>query len=694
MLHRYFKKIIAILVIVVLVVSSSDYLNGSLAFASSKKVNIKKILTNEKAVTLCIGDIFQIETKVEPLNASDKDMVFETSNEKVASVSIDGLVKANAPGEATITIMAHDGSEKTAKIKIKVLKDLIIDSDDIKTNQKVIIKDDTYGNVMIRSSVGKSKISLDNVTIRGVLTLESSVDYTITMLSSIAKEVEVIEANTDDQIISFLDPSVSEKSPTLMIGEASHIFHIKITDDVKVKQHEKAVIDKIAILSELNNNTNVVLEGYHGLLDIDEQQGNFNLSIVNCSLTKVNVTGGDKSSSIILDSKGISSIDSLILEGKINLDLNVPAKEVIISNTSNGIIFTAGSTIKKLLNEGMDNTVVITGEISDLDTIGDNGKLNVTKDGKITAISLSGDNTLLFGKGKVLNIYITADNCGVNILDAYLKIDGAKGTKIFDTYIPNVITANTTYYVKNIEQLTSKDGNRIILGDHVVNSSFEDYKYGIYMSMGGGNGEIIDIGYGNKALFVSKRTSQSYGAGFNFYNYLGLNIQFLVQANMKCEVDGDYRIILKTNTGDVVIAERKNCIAGEWYTLLNTFRIDESYTYANLYFEAPGTSNYYLDNVKIVVDYLPIKLQGVFIDETKTLKKEEEFVLRYNTFPSEAEVNYVNWTSSHPEVATIDPYTGRLKALKRGKTDITVEIRDKLINNIIYRDTCTVTVTD
>lgn len=61
-----------------------------------------------------------LKAKVNPANASIRTLSWRSTNAKVAKVSSNGTVTAGAPGTATITATAKDGSKKKATIRIVV----------------------------------------------------------------------------------------------------------------------------------------------------------------------------------------------------------------------------------------------------------------------------------------------------------------------------------------------------------------------------------------------------------------------------------------------------------------------------------------------------------------------------------------------------------------------------------------------
>jgi len=90
-----------------------------------KEVPIASIKLNKTAITLEQGASETLTAKILPENASDKDVTWLSSNEKVASVK-NGIIQATAEGTAVITAKAGTAS---AECKVTVLsKDKIIAS--------------------------------------------------------------------------------------------------------------------------------------------------------------------------------------------------------------------------------------------------------------------------------------------------------------------------------------------------------------------------------------------------------------------------------------------------------------------------------------------------------------------------------------------------------------------------------------
>lgn len=80
------------------------------------EVKVTGISINEQSVSLKQGEIFQLTATVQPDNATNKKVIWSSSNEVVASVNQDGLVTANSAGEVNITVTTEDGGFSTTTI--------------------------------------------------------------------------------------------------------------------------------------------------------------------------------------------------------------------------------------------------------------------------------------------------------------------------------------------------------------------------------------------------------------------------------------------------------------------------------------------------------------------------------------------------------------------------------------------------
>ena len=85
-----------------------------------KAVSVTGVTLDPTELSLFTGESETLTAKVLPETATDKSVTWESSNPDVATVDQSGNVKAVAPGTATITATANDGSGQKASCTVKV----------------------------------------------------------------------------------------------------------------------------------------------------------------------------------------------------------------------------------------------------------------------------------------------------------------------------------------------------------------------------------------------------------------------------------------------------------------------------------------------------------------------------------------------------------------------------------------------
>lgn len=83
---------------------------------------VSKVKLNKATLGLTKGKTGKLKVTVSPKNASNKKIVWTTSNKKVVAVDKKGKLKALAEGTVTIKAIAEDGSGRLAKCKVVVVK--------------------------------------------------------------------------------------------------------------------------------------------------------------------------------------------------------------------------------------------------------------------------------------------------------------------------------------------------------------------------------------------------------------------------------------------------------------------------------------------------------------------------------------------------------------------------------------------
>jgi uncharacterized protein YjdB len=104
-------------------ITVKDMGEGGIAAAScivTVGIPVTEITVNNAPSELTIGGKATLSATISPSNATIKDVTWTTSDAAVATVSTSGQVTAIAPGTATITVAAADGSGTKWSWDIKI----------------------------------------------------------------------------------------------------------------------------------------------------------------------------------------------------------------------------------------------------------------------------------------------------------------------------------------------------------------------------------------------------------------------------------------------------------------------------------------------------------------------------------------------------------------------------------------------
>lgn len=77
---------------------------------NSDEIKVESVKLNKTRLSLVEGDTFKLEASIEPKDATNKDLIWKSSDRTVAVVSKTGIVKAIKKGRATITVETVDGA--------------------------------------------------------------------------------------------------------------------------------------------------------------------------------------------------------------------------------------------------------------------------------------------------------------------------------------------------------------------------------------------------------------------------------------------------------------------------------------------------------------------------------------------------------------------------------------------------------
>ena len=85
-------------------------------------IRINKIVLNKNNLTIRKNKTYQLKTVIYPNNATNKNLTWTSSNDKIVKVDRNGKITTKGIGTAVVSVGSNDGSKKSARIIIKVIK--------------------------------------------------------------------------------------------------------------------------------------------------------------------------------------------------------------------------------------------------------------------------------------------------------------------------------------------------------------------------------------------------------------------------------------------------------------------------------------------------------------------------------------------------------------------------------------------
>ncbi len=130
--------------------------------SSDATVAVTGVELNKKKVSVGKGGTYQLTATITPSNATNTDLIWTSSNKKVATVSKNGLVKAKKIGKTTITVTTKDGSY-TAKCTVTVKKAVAVTKVKLNKKSKTLKVGKTY---QLKATVKPTNATIKDVTFK------------------------------------------------------------------------------------------------------------------------------------------------------------------------------------------------------------------------------------------------------------------------------------------------------------------------------------------------------------------------------------------------------------------------------------------------------------------------------------------------------------------------------------------------
>jgi uncharacterized protein YjdB len=189
-------------------------------------ITVTSVSLNAESVTLIEGEQVFLKATVSPVNAENKIVIWSSSNLSVAHVE-DGLVTANEPGEAIITVKTDDGG-KTATCAVTVSPRVYpVEAVELDQTSLELIEGDEFrlnATISPDNATNKNLIWISNNTevasvSDGLVTALKPGRATVTVTTEDGAKTASCEIVINARVYPVTDVSLSEASIELVEGE-------------------------------------------------------------------------------------------------------------------------------------------------------------------------------------------------------------------------------------------------------------------------------------------------------------------------------------------------------------------------------------------------------------------------------------------------------------------------------------------
>jgi len=688
-----------------------------------KVISVTDVVLSDEDGKMSIieGETAKLTATVLPLDATNQNVAWKSSNTSIATVSKEGVITAIAPGTAIITVTTVDGN-KTATCEVTVTKKIIsVASVTIQPIATTIVEG---GTATLTAIINPSNATNPNVTWKSsnpnVATVSEMGVVTAIAPGTAIITVTTVDGNKTATCEVKVTPKVIKVTSVLMLPSTATLKTentLKLTATVV----PSAASNKTLIWESTDNTIATV----NGGVVTAHKPGNVTIKAISedgghigtCEITVLPNTISVEKVTLNETSKTIKIGESLVLRETIEPS-NATNKNVTWESSNQEIAKVTESRIVTGLKQGTVTITVTTEDGNKKATCQVTIEPDVAPVISVAGVSLN-ESSKIIKIGETLTLIqtvtpqnatnknVTWESSNVNVA----TVVGGKVTAISEG--ETTITVTTEDGNKKATCIVKVEKNVINVDSVRLSKTNETIKEGATLSL---NATILPVDATNKNV-TWESSNESVATVDESGIVTGIKegtttitvksvdgnktatCTITVEKNVinveKVELDKE-NLTLKINTAQLLIATvfPENATNKDLtWTSSNTGIANVSGT-GNVTGLKAGTATITVttkdggltDSCKVTVTEENVRVTKVSLnEESRKIKKGETCTLVETIEPSNATNKNVTWTSSNNEVATV--VGGVVTALKPGTTTITIKTLDGGLT-----DTCTIIV--
>jgi len=327
-------------------------------FACTQKeeeIPVSSVTISQPTAEMIVGETVKLSAIISPSNATDKDVIWASSKQSVATIDRSGLVKAIAEGTSNITATAGG---KTGTCLITVSKK-IIEVSSIELNKTEL-----------------SLIEEEEFTLVATVKPEDATDKTLTWSSSNTAIAKV----DNGKVIA-----IKEGAATITAKAGDKSATCSVTVQKKVIAVTSITLNKTTLsLTKGQSETLVATVKPDNASDKNVTWTTTNSAVASVENGKITAVGGG--SAIITAKAGDK-------EASCSVTVTVPVTSITLSKSTLSMVegdeITLSATVKP--DDATDKTITWNSDKTDVATVDNNGQIKALKEGNATITAKAGD---------------------------------------------------------------------------------------------------------------------------------------------------------------------------------------------------------------------------------------------------------------------------------------------------------------
>lgn len=678
------------------VITATSQEGGYVAVCTVSVVRpVTSISINRSSYSLTMGEKTSVTltATVNPSNATNKKVVWKSSNTKVATVDSNGRVKAVGPGSANITVTTVDGGYSRS-CKITVIQPVTDVEFDSSSKTMYVGQKSTFKYEIKPSNATDKGVSFKSSN-KKIATVDSKGKVTAKKIGSCKIYITTDDGSYKDTVKVKVVKKVNVKS-------------VKLNYTSKSVDKGKTITLKPTIKPSNASNKNVTWESSDTAIATVNSKGV--VTAKKGGTVKITCTTKDK--------KKVATCKVTVYEAVSSISLSVSSMS-LVSNKSK----TLTATVKP--SSATNQGVKWSSSNTSIATVSSKGKVKALKAGTVYITATSKENGKIYAKCKI-TVLQAPTKITLNQTEAEIRTGGK--LTLTPTVTPSSSYDKSVTWYSNKPSVAKVSDNGVVTGMKAgtatitcTSAADSSVKRSCVITV---TEPVLGVTLSSKSMTMTVGRTKTLTATISPSNATNKSVKWrssdksVVEINKKGKVEavgpGEATITCTTNDGLYVAKCKITVIQPVISVRLNktstTIAIGDTKQLTAKIKPSDATNQELIwrsSNSKIarvtqsgritalkegtvkiscisedsgVVAVCTVKcvipVEGVSLNKTSvTLKKGKTFKLKAEIYPSDATIKDVTWSSSNKSIATVSK-SGKITAKKKGTVTITCKTKN------------------